>query len=116
MAPEATRLEVNRRALPTGEEVADIEGELDIATADLALKFVQEIIDSHHGPVVANLAGIRFCDARGLRALLRMADYAEQAGCSFRVASPSPMMIRLMRITGLNGKFPTPEDDARKPA
>jgi anti-sigma B factor antagonist len=115
MVPEATRLEMSHRTLPTGEEAADIEGELDIATADEALKFVQEIIDSHHGPVVANLAGIRFCDARGLRALLRMAAYAEQAGCSFRVVSPSPMMTRLMRITQLDGKFLAPRD-ARKPA
>lgn len=115
MAPEAMRLEMSRRTLPTGEEAAEIDGELDIATADAALKFVQEIIDSHHGPVVANLAGIRFCDARGLRALLRMADYAEQAGCSFRVVSPSPMMTRLMRITQLDGKF-LALGDARKPA
>jgi anti-sigma B factor antagonist len=115
MAPEATRLEMSRRTLPTGEEAADIEGELDIATADAALKFVQEIIDSHDGPVIANLAGIRFCDARGLGALVRMADYAEKAGCSLRVVSPSPMMTRLKRITQLDAKF-LAAGDAGEPA
>jgi anti-sigma B factor antagonist len=105
MDPEDQRFELRRRTLPTGEEVAYIEGELDIVTAEEAVAYVQEIIDGHGGPVIANLAGIRFCDARGLRALLRMADHAEQAGCPFRVASPSPMLIKLMRITGLNRRL-----------
>src|SRR5262244_1372871 len=104
MIPEGA-LELNRRILPTGEEEADIGGELDIVTADTALRYVQELIDSHHGPVVANLAGVSFCDARGLRALLLMADYADKAGCPFRVDSPSPMLSRLIRITGLDQRL-----------
>jgi anti-anti-sigma regulatory factor len=34
-----------------------------------------------------------------------MARYAEQAGCPFRVTSPSPRLARLMQITGLGGTF-----------
>src|SRR2546423_1268739 len=94
MDPEDLRFELSRWTLPTGEEVAAIEGELDIVPADAALAYVQEIIDSHCGPVVADLAGVRSCDARGLQALLRMAACAEQAGCPFRVVSPSPMLTR----------------------
>lgn len=105
MAPEAARFELSRHTLPTGEEVADIEGELDIVTAEAAFRFVQDIIDSHDGPVVANLAGVRFCDARGLGALLRMADCAERAGRPFRLAAPNPMLTRLIRITGLDDRL-----------
>lgn len=115
MDPEDQRFELSRRSLPTSEEVAYFEGELDIVTAEEALAYVQEIIDGHHGPVVANLAGIRFCDARGLRALLRMADRAEQAGCPFWVAAPSPMLTRLIRITGLDRRLLAP-GAAGKPA
>jgi anti-anti-sigma factor len=104
MLPEA-ELELGRRTLPTGEQVADIGGELDIVTADVALEYVRGLIDGHHGPVVANLARVSFCDARGLRALLLMADYAHKAGCAFRVDSPTPMVARLMKITGLEDKF-----------
>lgn len=102
MFRKPAQLELSHRTLPTGEEAAHLEGELDIVTADAALAYVQELLDSHGGPVVANLAGIRFCDARGLRALLRMAAYAEEAGCPFRVVSPSPFMARLMRLTGVD--------------
>lgn len=97
---------MSHRVVPTGEVIVDIGGELDIATADTAVsRYVTDIIDHHHGPVVVNLTGLRFCDARGLSALLRMANYAEQAGCPFMLASPSPPLIKLMRITGLDRRL-----------
>ena len=43
-----------------------------------------------------------FCDAGGLTALVRMARYAERNGCPFRLASPSPSLVKIMRITGLD--------------
>jgi anti-anti-sigma factor len=100
-----TPLQLSHRVLLTGEAAVEIGGELDMGTADTAFRYVRKIINRHRGPVVVSLAGVRFCDARGLRALVRMANYAEQAGCPFRVTSPSPMLTKLMRITGLDRKF-----------
>lgn len=101
----AAPLELSHRILPTGEAVAVIGGELDIATADMAVRYVRKIIDRHRGPVIADLAALRFCDARGLSALLRMASYAEQAGYPFRLVSPSPALVKLMRVTSLDRRF-----------
>jgi anti-sigma B factor antagonist len=108
----AAPLNLSHRALPTGEAVIDIGGELDIATAEAAVRYVRQVIDDHHrGLVVVDLTGLRFCDARGLNALLRMADYAERAACPFRLASPSPSLVKIMRITGLDRRFlPSPAD------
>ena len=36
---------------------------------------------------------------------LRMARYAEQKDRPFRLASPSPSLIKIMRITGLDRRF-----------
>jgi anti-sigma B factor antagonist len=99
-------LELSHRVLDTGGAAVELGGELDVATADAAFGYVSEIIDHLGGPVVVSLAGVRFCDARGLYALVRMARYAEQADCPFRVTSPSPRLTRLMQITGLGGTFP----------
>lgn len=98
-------LELSHRVLETGEAAVDIDGELDVATADAAFCYVRKIIDDRTGPVVVSLAGVRFCDARGLYALVRMAHYAEQADCPFRVTEPSPRLTRLMQITGLDETF-----------
>jgi len=111
----AASLKLNHRVLPTGEAVAGIGGELDIATADAAVRYVTRLIDRHHGPVIADLTALRFCDARGLSALLRMAAYAEQSGHEFRLASPSPSLVKLLRITALDRKLLGTTSRSRRP-
>jgi anti-sigma B factor antagonist len=101
----AASLELSHRILPTGEAIAGIGGELDIATADTAVSYLTEVIDGHHGPVIADLTALRFCDARGLGALLQIARYAERSDHKFRVASPSPSLVKLLRITALDRKL-----------
>jgi anti-anti-sigma factor len=103
--PQAS-LELSHRILPTGEAAVEIGGELDIGTADTAFSYVQTIIIRHGGPVVVSLARVSFCDVPGLAALVRMANCAEQADRPFLVTSPSPMLTKLIRVTGLDGKFP----------
>ena len=100
-----TPLELSHRILPTGEAAVEIGGELDMDTAEQAFRYVQKVINRHRGPVVVSLAGVSFCDARGLRALVRMANHADEASRPFRVTSPSPRLTKLMRMTGLDSKF-----------
>jgi anti-sigma B factor antagonist len=78
----------------------DLDGELDIASAEAAASYVNNVIDRHRGPVTADPTALAFCDARGLAALVGMAGYAGQKGSPFRLASPSPSLIKIMRITG----------------
>ncbi len=48
--------------------------------------------------MIVDLAALGFYDAGGLGALLRMAGYAEQAGCLFRLARPGAPLVKIMRI------------------
>ena len=102
---QAASLALSHRVVPTGEVIVDIDGDLDIATTETAVSYVRDVIDHHRGPMIVNLTAVHFCDARGLSALLRMAGYAERAGCPFRLASPSPQLVKIMRITGLDRRF-----------
>jgi len=56
-------------------------------------------------PPLPALTALGFCDAQGLSALVRMAGYAERAGRPFRLVSPSPSVVKIMRITGLDRRF-----------
>ena len=98
-------MELSHRICPTGEAVVDLGGELDILSAEVAVSYVRDVIDRHRWPVRVDLTALAFCDARGLAALVRMAGYAEQQGCPFRLASPSPSLVKIMRITGLDRRF-----------
>jgi anti-sigma B factor antagonist len=111
--PAALRL--SHRILPAGEAIAAIGGELDIATADFAVRYVRLVIDQHGGPLIVDLAGLAFCDAQGLSALLRMATDAERAGTPFRLASPRPSLVKIMQITGLDRKFLLPPSGLPSP-
>lgn len=102
---KAASLQLSHQILPTGEAVASIGGELDIATADAAVRYLTRVIDRHHGPVIVDLAALGFCDARGISALLRIAHHAKLGGHKFRVASPSPSLVKLLRITALDRKL-----------
>ena len=106
--PGAAPLELGHRISPAGGAVVDLGGELDIATAGLAVRYVRQVIDRHRGPVTVDVAALGFCDAGGLGALVRMAGYAEQAGCAFRLVSPRPSLVKIMRITGLDRRLLAP--------
>jgi anti-sigma B factor antagonist len=101
----AAPMELSHRTCPTGETVVGFGGELDILSAEVAVSYVRDVIDRHHGLVTVNLTELVFCDAKGLAALVRMARYAEQKGRPFRLASPSPSLVKIMRITGLDRRF-----------
>lgn len=112
--PQGTALlELSHRICPTGEAVVDLGGDLDFASAGAAVCYVREVIDRHRRPVIVDLAALVFCDARGLAALVRIAGYAEQKSCPFRLASPSPSLVKIMRITGLDRRFLTSQASAR---
>jgi anti-anti-sigma factor len=98
-------MELSHRICPTGEAVVALGGELDIVSAEVAVNYVRDVIDRHGGPVTVNLTALAFCDVRGLAALVRMAGYAEQQGCSFRLDSPRPSLVKIMRITRLDRRF-----------
>ena len=100
-------LALSHRIRPTGEAVVELTGDLDIATAEMAVSYATDVIKRHHGPLTIDLSALDFCDAKGLAALVRMADYAEQEDRPFQLACPSPALIKIMRITGLDGRFST---------
>jgi anti-sigma B factor antagonist len=96
------------RVTGEGLAVVAIRGELDLATADEAVRYVRRVIDRHRGPVAADLSGLAFCDACGLGALIRIAAHAECSGRRVEFASPSPSVLRIMRLTGVNGRLQAP--------
>jgi anti-anti-sigma factor len=106
---ETVALKLNHRISPAGEAVVDLAGELDMATAEKAVSYVRCVINRHRGPLTVDLGRLTFCDAQGLAALVRMASYAEQRNCSFELVAPSPSLVKIMRITGLNHRFLAPQ-------
>jgi anti-sigma B factor antagonist len=102
-------LKLTHHVHSAGQAIVDLRGELDIATAAMAVSYVIDVIDNHHGPVTVNLTALAFCDAQGLAALVRMANHAKHQDRPFQIASPRPSLVKIMRITGLDRRFLTPK-------
>jgi len=83
-----------------------VTGELDIATAEKAYSYISEALNDGQASVSVDLSGLTFCDASGLGALARLARHARQVGRQLKLTSVRPSLLKLMRITGLDGIFP----------
>jgi anti-sigma B factor antagonist len=103
---EPVQLELSSRMGPDGYQVISVTGELDIATADKAYAYISEVIDSWQVPVTVDLSGLTFCDASGLGVLAKVARHARQAGRQLKLTSARPPLLKIMRMTGLDGVFP----------
>jgi anti-sigma B factor antagonist len=99
-------LELSRRTGPDGGQVISVTGELDIATADQAYAYISEVIDSGPAAVSVDLSGLTFCDASGLGVLAKIARHARQAGRQLKLTSARPSLLKIVRLTGLDGVFP----------
>ncbi len=103
---EPTQLELSHSIGADGYQVVSVSGELDIATAEVAYAYITEVIDGWPVPIQVDLSGLTFCDASGLGALARIANHARRVGRQLRLTSVRPSLLKIMRITGLDGAFP----------
>jgi anti-sigma B factor antagonist len=84
-----------------GVHILRVQGELDLATADALYQRGRAAIARHARLLLLDLRGLSFCDARGLSALVRMANDADAAGCRYGLIAPKPQVATVVRITGL---------------
>jgi anti-sigma B factor antagonist len=79
--------------------------ELDLATADGLAEQGSAAVARRARLLLLDLAGLSFCDARGLSAFVRIANTADAAGCRYGLIAPPPPVAKILRITGLNKRM-----------
>ena len=89
-----------------GVEILGLPPELDLLTADGLAERGRAAIASDARLLLLDLAGLSFCDARGLGALVRIANHADATGCRYALIAPPRPVARLLRITGLSARMP----------
>jgi anti-anti-sigma factor len=102
MAEGTTRTGAGSRA---GIEVLRAPQELDLATAD-GLAAQGCAIAAHAGLLLLDLTSLSFCDARGLSALVTIANQADRAGCRLALIAPQPPVAKILRICRLDQRLP----------
>ena len=90
----------------TGIEIVPMPAELDLATSAEVAAAGGAAIARLARLVLLDLAGLSFCDARGLGAFVRIANQADAAGCGFGLIAPRPQVAKILRISGLDRRIP----------
>jgi anti-anti-sigma factor len=82
-----------------GRIVLSLEGELDLATAELLEQAMEGVADD--SMVVLDLEGLTFIDSTGLRGVLAALERCRGRGQEFAV-TPGPQQVqRLLGVTGV---------------
>ena len=93
-----------------GITVAELAGDLDIASASTLREQFLGLLRPGSGRLVIDLSKVSFCDASGLAMLVNTARRASLLGGFLRLAAVSPQVGRVLQLTGLHrslATFPT---------
>lgn len=83
--------------------VVAVVGEIDLAgVPELRRALLTGVAQ---GPVILDAASVSFCDSVGLQCLLEARRAASECGTSFRLAAPSPAVMRLLELVGAREIF-----------
>jgi anti-sigma B factor antagonist len=87
-------------------QIVTVEGDLDLATADSLYQRGRAAIGRHARLLLLDLTGVSFCDSSGLSAFVRIANEADAAGCRYGLVAPAPIVVKVLRLTGLDQRLP----------
>ena len=86
--------------------VVRVGGEIDTATGEALQRELLAIVRLRPRHLGLDLSGVDFLDSSGLRALLVVQQAVASGGRQVRVVGSTPMIDRLLEITGLEALFP----------
>ena len=87
--------------------VVSVAGELDLTTAPELLQALTSLVDDGRRYLVVDLARLEFCDSSGLSVLVRVKNRLDEVGGEVALATPTPIVERVLEVSGLAEVFGT---------
>jgi anti-sigma B factor antagonist len=82
-----------------------LTGEIDLYTAPSVREAALRAISHHDGALHVDLSGVTFMDSTGLEVLLATRRRAELSGGSLQLIDPTPSVLRVLEVTGVDRLF-----------
>jgi anti-sigma B factor antagonist len=92
-----------RASAPT---LVHLSGDIDIFTTARLRQWLINTLDHSTDLLVLDLSRVMFCGADGLSVLVGVQERARRRGITLALTGVPPRMARLLRITGLDHRFP----------
>ncbi len=84
-----------------GTLILHLSGDLDVTSADYVRSAIDAALSGQANQVIFDLAGLEFMDSSGIALLLSVVRKVSDV----RVRNPSPIVARLIELTGLAETF-----------
>ncbi len=81
-----------------------VEGEVDLANVDEFDEQLARLVDDAHSPAILDLRGLTFFGSTALGVVIVAHERAEAHGVQLLIR-PSPMVLRVVHITGLDSQL-----------
>jgi len=78
-----------------------VRGELDLATAPELSELTTRLLEQGDSRLVYDLSGLTFCDSTGLTVFVRAKNRIDELGGRLSLAAPSPIVHRVLDVSGL---------------
>lgn len=85
--------------------VLEVGGEVDMYSSPTLRERIAELLDNGESVLIVDLSGTSFLDSTGLGALVAGLNHAKQVGGEMPIVCSSDRILKLFRITGLDGVF-----------
>lgn len=85
--------------------VIEVHGEVDIAAAVQLEPQLDAATDTEPRIVVIDLTPVEFFDCYSLRLLCRVESRVTERGGQFLLVCPQPLILRMLRVSGLRARF-----------
>ena len=81
-----------------------VAGDVDLANVDEFTAHLTRLVDDAHSPAILDLRAMTFFGSTALDAVIGAHQRAKARGVQLRIR-PSPMVLRVIHITGLDNTF-----------
>ena len=98
----AAEIVIDTRIDSTGAPIVVLSGELDSSNVSTLETAVESIMARHPERLIFDLSGLRFMDSAGIAVLIRAAATVK----AVYLRDPSPIVRRVVEVTGLSGVLP----------
>jgi anti-sigma B factor antagonist len=83
-----------------------VSGEIDASTVHILVEAFRDLsLTESDRPLIVDVGEVDFIDSSGLRALINLANDAQTIGVGMVLQRPSPPVVRLLTVTGLDDLF-----------
>lgn len=89
-----------------GEPLLSLAGEVDLSHVGVLWETAMEALATAPRRLVVDLSAVSFLDSSILGMLVRIQRAAEEQGKGFSLRRPAPIVQRVLRLTGLEDRFP----------